>query len=60
MTYTVPRMSASEGDAWLGLIAVCSLLPAELDAQLQRDSSMTHFEFAVLTFLRWSPGRRRR
>jgi len=56
MTYPVPRMTGAEGDAWTGLIRVCELLPSELDSQLQRDASMTHFEFAVLTFLRWTPG----
>lgn len=55
MTFPVPRMSPSEAEAWTGLIRVCMLLPAELDSQLQRDSSMTHFEFAVLTFVRWMP-----
>ena len=54
MTYLVPRMSPAEGEAWLGLIKVCELLPNELDSQLQREASLTHFEFQVLTFLRWS------
>ncbi|AZS38650.1 putative HTH-type transcriptional regulator [Microbacterium lemovicicum] len=53
--YPVPRMSPAEGEAWLGLIRVCELLPSELDSQLQRDADMTHYEFAVLTFLRWAP-----
>jgi len=47
-------MSPAEGEAWLGLIRICQLLPNELDSQLQRDASLTHFEFQVLTFLRWS------
>ena len=54
MTYQVPRMSPAEGEAWLGLIGICQLLPNELDSQLQRDASLTHFEFQVLTFLRLS------
>jgi DNA-binding MarR family transcriptional regulator len=49
-------MSAEESQAWLGLIGVTQLLPAALDAQLQRDAAMTHFEFMVLTALRASPG----
>ena len=53
--YPVPRMSPAEGEAWLGLVRVCELLPSELDSQLQRDADMTHYEFAVLTFLRWAP-----
>ncbi|WP_396668257.1 MarR family winged helix-turn-helix transcriptional regulator [Microbacterium sp. R86528] len=55
MTYPVPRMTSAEAEAWLGLVRVCNLLPSELDSQLQRDSSMTHFEFGVMTFLRWMP-----
>lgn len=55
MTYPVPRMTPAEAEAWLGLVRVCDLLPSELDSQLQRDSSMTHYEFGVLTFLRWMP-----
>lgn len=55
MSYPVPRMTAAEAEAWLGLIRVCELLPSELDSQLQRDSSMTHYEFAVMTFLRRMP-----
>lgn len=56
MMYPVPRMSPAEGEAWLGLIRVCQLLPSELDSQLQRDADMTHYEFGVLTYLRWAPG----
>lgn len=55
MTYPVPRMTPDEAEAWLGLIRVCNLLPSELDSQLQRDSAMTHFEFGVMTYLRWMP-----
>lgn len=55
MSYPVPRMTEAEAAAWLGLIRVCNLLPSELDSQLQRDSSMTHFEFGVMTFLRRMP-----
>jgi DNA-binding MarR family transcriptional regulator len=35
-------------------------LPAALDAQLQRDSGLTFFEFLVLSLLSRSPGRTRR
>jgi DNA-binding MarR family transcriptional regulator len=55
MAMTVPRMSAEESQAWLGLIGVTQLLPAALDAQLQREASMTHFEFMVLTVLQSVP-----
>ncbi len=55
MTRQVPRLDAEESAAWLSLVALTELLPSALDSQLQRDSDMTHFEFAVLSFLRFSP-----
>ena len=48
MTFTPPRMDAVESRAWLALIATCELLPAALDAQLQADAGMSHFEFQLL------------
>lgn len=53
--YPVPRMTADEAAAWLGLIRVCELLPSALDSQLQRDCAMTHYEFEVMTYLRRMP-----
>lgn len=55
MTRTVPRLDSEESAAWLSLVTLLELLPSALDSQLQRDSDMTHFEFAVLSFLRFSP-----
>lgn len=55
MAITVPRMTESESEAWLGLVGITQLLPAALDAQLQSESSLTHFEFMVLTMLRVAP-----
>lgn len=55
MRFSVPRMTPAEGEAWLGLIRVCDLLPSRLDAQLQRDSGMTHYEFGVMSYLRRTP-----
>ena len=55
MTRLVPRLDAEESAAWISLVALTELLPSALDSQLQRDSDMTHFEFAVLSFLRFSP-----
>ncbi|QEO10449.1 MarR family winged helix-turn-helix transcriptional regulator [Protaetiibacter larvae] len=55
MTRLVPRLDAEESAAWLSLVALLELLPSALDSQLQRDSELTHFEFAVLSFLRFSP-----
>jgi DNA-binding MarR family transcriptional regulator len=54
MSFQVPRMDPLESRAWLALIGTAELLPAALDAQLQADAGMTHFEFMVLTSLRQS------
>ena len=56
MTYQVPRMSALESRAWLSLVWTAELLPAALDAQLQAESGMTHFEFIVLGTLQQAKG----
>jgi DNA-binding MarR family transcriptional regulator len=48
-------MDERESRAWLGLVAVTQLLPAALDSQLQREAHLTHFEFMVLTALRFAP-----
>ncbi|GAA4344882.1 MarR family winged helix-turn-helix transcriptional regulator [Microbacterium rhizosphaerae] len=52
MSFQVPRMDALESRAWLAIIGTAELLPAALDAQLQTEGDMTHFEFMVLTALR--------
>ncbi|MCU1437535.1 MAG: MarR family transcriptional regulator [Naasia sp.] len=49
-------MDELESAAWTRFVAVLELLPAALDAQLQRDSQLTHFEFSLLTMLRFAPG----
>ena len=46
-----------ERQTWLRLIAVAELLPAALDAQLRRDSGLTHFEYFVLAMLSEAPER---
>lgn len=46
-----------ERETWLRLIAVAELLPAALDAQLRRDSGLTHFEYFVLAMLSEAPER---
>jgi len=48
-------MDERESSAWLNLITVLELLPAALDAQLRRDAGLTHFEFVVLSVLRFAP-----
>ncbi|MBI4940028.1 MAG: MarR family transcriptional regulator [Actinobacteria bacterium] len=45
-----------EREAWLGLIGVTIRLPAALDAQLQRDADLSHFEYQVLAGLSMTPG----
>jgi DNA-binding MarR family transcriptional regulator len=53
-----PRwLDDDERQAWLRLIAVAELLPAALDAQLRRDSGLTHFEYFVLAMLSEAPER---
>ena len=55
MTHTVPRMDELESDAWLQLVTLLQLMPPSLDAQLLRDSQLTHFEYMVLSLLRFAP-----
>ncbi|MFJ4175337.1 MarR family winged helix-turn-helix transcriptional regulator [Microbacterium sp. NPDC089696] len=49
-------MDEGESRAWVGLTGVLQLLPAALEAQLQRDAKLTHFEFVALSVLRFAPG----
>ncbi len=56
MTSLVPRMSDGEARAWLALVATSELLPAALDAQLQSEAGITHFEFMVLSALSRAKG----
>lgn len=44
--------------AWRSLVAIVTRLPAALDTQLQRDSSLTHFDYFVLSGLSENPTRR--
>lgn len=41
---------------WRRLIAITTMLPYELDAQLQRDAGLTHFDYWVLAMLSETPG----
>ena len=53
-----PRWLDSEERAtWLSLVSLMIKLPAALDAQLQRDSGFSHFEYSVLAGLSEAPGR---
>ena len=58
---TEPRwLSPDENEAWVALSWVMFRLPGEFDAQLQRDSGISFFEYLVLAGLSMSPGRRMR
>ena len=50
-------LDAEERAAWLRLVAVVELLPGVLDAQLRRDSTLSHFDYFVLAMLSEAPGR---
>jgi len=50
-------LSADEQAAWRPFIALLFRLPAALDAQLQRDAGISHFEYLVLANLSEAPDR---
>jgi DNA-binding MarR family transcriptional regulator len=53
-----PRwLDAEEQQAWIALSSVLVRLPAALDAQLQRNAGISHFEFQVLSALSRVPDR---
>jgi DNA-binding MarR family transcriptional regulator len=53
-----PRwLTDDERAAWVRLVSVIIKLPAALDAQLQRDAGISHFEYMVLSRLSEAPGR---
>jgi DNA-binding MarR family transcriptional regulator len=53
-----PRwLDDEERAGWLALISVLIRLPAALDAQLQRDAGISHFEYQVLAVLSEAPER---
>lgn len=53
-------LTSDERHAWLTLVGVMMRLPSTLDAQLQRDAGLTHFEYMVLAGLSEAPDRTRR
>lgn len=53
-------LSSDERDVWLTLVGIMTKLPAALDAQLQRDAGLSHFEYMVLAGLSEAPARTRR
>ncbi|WP_256209343.1 MarR family winged helix-turn-helix transcriptional regulator [Microbacterium sp. LCT-H2] len=50
-------MSTEEMDVWSALATLLERLPTALDAQLQRDSGLTHFEHGILYALDAAPER---
>jgi DNA-binding MarR family transcriptional regulator len=50
-------LTDDERAAWLRFVAVLQLLPATLDAQLNRDEGLTHFEYFCLAMLSEAPNR---
>jgi DNA-binding MarR family transcriptional regulator len=53
-------LTSDEGDAWISLSWLMFKLPGAFDAQLQRDSGISFFEYLVLAGLSMSPGRKMR
>ncbi|HET6344733.1 MAG TPA: MarR family transcriptional regulator [Myxococcota bacterium] len=53
-----PRwLTTQERASWLSLAAMLIKLPCALDAQLQRDAGLSHFEYQVLAGLSEAPER---
>jgi DNA-binding MarR family transcriptional regulator len=53
-----PRwLTGDEQSCWMAFAAMMTKLPAALDAQLQRDAGITHFEYLVLAGLSMAPDR---
>jgi DNA-binding MarR family transcriptional regulator len=51
VTDEVPWLDRKQMRAWVRLVAVLERLPGVLDAQLRRDSGVTHFEYHVMAIL---------
>jgi DNA-binding MarR family transcriptional regulator len=53
-----PRwLDADEQRTWMALASMLMRLPGALDAQLQRDAGISHFEYQVMAGLSMSPER---
>jgi DNA-binding MarR family transcriptional regulator len=56
-----PRwLTAEEQQTWLAVGAMVTWLPTAIDAQLQHDAGISHFEYQVMAMLSMSPQRTRR
>ena len=53
-------LTDEESLAWRSVLAIGLLLPGTLDAQLQRESGLTLYEYLVLSYLSMAPERRMR
>ena len=51
------RLGSDELQTWAALATVLEWLPPALDAQLQRDADLTHFEYGILYALGDAPDR---
>ena len=50
-------LTEAERAAWVRLVAVVELLPGAVEAQLRRDSDLSHFEYFALAMLSEAPER---
>jgi len=50
-------LTSDELGAWVRFVAVLQLFPPALDAQLERDADLTHFEYFTLAMLSEAPNR---
>lgn len=50
-----PRLDDDKLTTWASVATMLEWLPAALDAQLQRDSDLTHFEYGILFALSDAP-----
>jgi len=50
-TYAPALLEPNHLEPWLSLVALITVLPAHLDSQLTRDSSITHFDYMVMSML---------
>ena len=54
---TASTLSGEDLQTWSSLATVLEWLPAALDAQLQRDAELSHFEYGILFALADAPDR---
>lgn len=53
-----PRwLDEDEQKVWITMASILMRLPGALDAQLQRDAGLSHFEYLVMSGLSMAPGR---